>query len=109
MIKFATDAFISWVEKDYWDIRSAKSEIHKNKIAIIKFEEYESLQQQNKIMKEALGFYGSKDNWMKSGQADSSEKLKVVADSEATEPFKLTGGKRARQALKQVEELRGGK
>ena len=49
MIKFVTDAFLKHAELDYSDVRSTKNFLHKNKVAIIPFEEYQDLKNWKEI------------------------------------------------------------
>jgi hypothetical protein len=111
-IKYVTDAWLLYVEKDYWDVRSNQSEIHKNKVAIIDAKELESIETQIKLLKEALKFYADTQSWDNRNAIEDDVCIEkedcslVRVEYENGHYFEDTyGGKAAREALKKLEEM----
>ena len=76
--------------------------------------EIESLKKQVAILKEACEFYGDKENWFGGGDNDYTyfQGIRLNENESISEDWEAFGtnsygGKRARQALKEIRELRG--
>mgnify|MGYP001282079659 CR=1 FL=1 len=64
----------------------------------------EELKQKLEVAKKALRFYGELKNWYNVNSQENSPILKMVIASIDTEGAEWIGGKRARQALKEIGE-----
>lgn len=101
--------------KEFW-IQASNMIAHDDKpptvkpcFHVIEYAAFEKLKKQNEIMREALSFYASGDNWghkhkdscdyvvILEDQGDGEFQFNSITDDE------WVGGKRARQALKDVE------
>ena len=65
----------------------------------------QSLQAQNKLLLEAVGFYGSEDNWQPNPLFDGTNDI-ISEGLDLGKDCCYVGGKKAREVLKQVKELR---
>lgn len=95
---------VCYNEKQAIDLQWTKNPIH-----VIEYAAFEKLKKQNEIMREALSFYASGDNWghkhkdscdyvvILEDQGDGEFQFNSITDDE------WVGGKRARQAIKDVE------
>lgn len=65
------------------------------------------------IANEAIGFYGNKENWGYSGVPKNRAHLAgIIVDNDCgmdLDKYKFMGGKRAREAQKQIKEIVEGK
>lgn len=71
--------------------------------------EIEKLKKQNEVMREALNFYADESRWKTVEHCELDSKIRIDAedfDTKTLEPIMIfVGGKRARQALKDAEDV----
>lgn len=100
-----------WIQASNMIAHDDKPPIAKQLFHVIEYAAFEKLKKQNEIMREALSFYASGNNWHHKHK-DSCDYV-VIVDDQGDGEFQFNsitddewvGGKRARQAIKELETV----